>query len=834
MTRWTDPAGASDGGRTDEPSRDDRGDGAAAGRTGSDDTGWDAHGAGEVRVERVGVGLLRTRFEDGLVLACNESAARMLGFESSHELRGRMFPRDHYVDQNDRKRMLEALRRSGSVRDYEARFRRADGSLIWLRVSVEWVREHGWIEGIIEDVTDRKRAEIALRESEERFRAIFETARDYVFVKDRDLRYTHVNPAMAALFGVAPPELVGASDDGLFDAETVERVREADLRVLEGQVEEQVNVSRVRGVEHVFHSVKVPLRDDSGAVVGLCGIARDITELKRAESLERTMGSILRAAVTTSDLHALIGEIRELLGDLIDTTNFFVALYDEPSGCYTFPFYADQYDVVEPDEIEALPKSLTDYVRRAGKPMLVTRDDFLRLQSSGEVELVGTDSVQWLGAPLTVGRRVIGVVAVQSYHDPQLYTANDIELLGYAARTISIAVERTRAEEERRVLGAQTLRSQKMESLGVLAGGVAHEFNNLLQGILGASGLASQMLPRDSAVHQQLAADKAARLTRQMLAYAGKGRFIVEDVDLSVQIEQAARYLAGSLPETAELRLDLAVGLPPIAADATEIRQMVSNLVTNAAEALGPGGGIVRVRTAVEWCGRPLLARAVLGEELKPGDYVVLEVADTGGGMSTETVGRVFDPFFSTKFTGRGLGLAAVLGIVRTNGGAIAIDSELGRGTNVRVLLPIHDAGTGESPASELPAAANDPGRLTVMVVDDDETIRSLTEEMLEQVGFSVVVAADGTEAVERLRRRPEAIDVVLLDLTMPGMSGEETYRELLRVRRTLPVIVASGYSEQDAMDRFRGAKPTQYLQKPYRIGDLKAAIDRARTLQDT
>lgn len=676
---------------------------------------------------------------------------------------------------------------------------------------------------------ERTRAEIALRESEERFRAIFETARDCVFVKDRTLRYTHVNPAMAALFDSTPAALVGVTDDLLFDAETCVRVREVDLRVLQGRIENEVSTSRVHGLEHVFHTVKVPLRDDGGTVVGICGIARDITELTRAEAVERTMTAILRAAVTTSDLRALIAAIREILGGLIDTKNFFVALYDETADRYRFPFFADQFDVTEPDSVEALPKSLTDYVRRIGQPTLVNPDDFATLQASGEVELVGTDSVQWLGAPLTRGTQVIGVVAVQSYDNPELYSERDINLFGYAAGTISIAIDRARVEEERRALGARAFRSQKMESLGVLAGGIAHEFNNLLQGILGASGLASQLLPADSPVHQQIAAietaaDSAARLTRQMLAYAGKGRFIVGDVDLSAEIEQTVRSLAGSLPSSAELCLDLQSDLPPITADASEIRQMVSNLVTNAAEALGEGGGSVLVRTTVEPCDRAMLARSVLGEELPPGSYVVLEVSDSGSGMTPDTVSRIFDPFFSTKFTGRGLGLAAVAGIVRTNGGAILIDSELGRGTKVRVLLPI----CGEPPQLANPAAANHAGTarsLTVLVVDDDDVIRSLTRDMLEQSGFKVICAEDGMAAVERLRADPFRVDAVLLDMTMPKLSGEETYRLMLEVRSDVPVIVASGYSEQDAMDRFRGPRPAGYLQKPYRIADLKVAI---------
>jgi len=779
------------------------------------------------------VGRLRTRLEDGLVLACNDSAARMLGLASSTELRGRLFPRDHYVDPDERRRMVEALQRDGEVRDCEAEFRRADGEVIWLRISVELDRANGWIEGTIEDVTQRKRAEMALRESEERFRAIFETARDCVFVKDRNLRYTHVNPALVALYESTTSSLIGTTDEQLFDAETAARIREVDLRVLQGRVEEDYTSSRLRGVDHAFHTVKVPLRDDSGAVVGICGISRDITEQTRAEAVERTMSAILRASLTASDLRTLIGEIREILSQLIDTTNFFVALYDESIDSYRFPFFADQFDVTDPDEVEALPKSLTDYVRRTGLPLLVNPEDFADLQATGEVELVGTDSVQWLGAPLTRGQEVIGVVAVQSYDDPDLYTERDISLLGYAAGTISIAIDRARVEEERRALAARAFRSEKMESLGVLAGGIAHEFNNLLQGVFGAAGLAAQLLPADSPVHQQIAAiekaaDGAARLTRQMLAYAGKGRVIVGDVNLSAEIESTVRSLAGSLPRSAELCLDLQSDLPPITADAAEIRQMVSNLVINAGEALNEGRGSVLVRTNVEPCDRSVLARAVVGEELAPGPYVALEVSDTGCGMNAETAAKVFDPFFSTKFTGRGLGLAAVAGIVRTNGGAILIDSQVGRGTSVKVLLPVCGEPAQPTPVERV-ALARPAGPVTVMVVDDDEAIRSLTGDMLEQCGFAVVTAEDGVEAIERLREQPSAIDAVILDMTMPRLSGEDTYRGLLEVRRDLPVIVASGYSEQDTIDRFGSPRPAAFLKKPYRMGELKLAIERAR-----
>ena len=272
--------------------------------------------------ENAKIGLLRTQFEDGKVLACNDRAAQLLGFQDRDAMGDDLCLADHYVDPEDRKALLGRLKEHGVVRGYEAPFRRMDGSEVWLRISVEWIEANRWIEGIIEDVTDRKRAEIALRNSEERLRAIFETARDYVFVKDRQLRYTHVNPALAGLFQTTVSNLIGITDEKLFEAEVAARVRRSDERVLAGEIVEESNFSRVNGVEYVFQSVKVPLRDVRGEIVGLCGIARDITELKRAEDVERVMASILEAAVSDVDLRTLIAGIRESLHGLINTANY--------------------------------------------------------------------------------------------------------------------------------------------------------------------------------------------------------------------------------------------------------------------------------------------------------------------------------------------------------------------------------------------------------------------------------------------------------------------------------------------------------------------------------
>lgn len=787
--------------------------------------------------ERAPIGLVRTRFDDGRVVAANPEALRMFGLTDPGALDEGLMADDRYVEPAARLRLRELLLSGEEVRGFEAEFRRfSDGTRFWLRMSATWHREEGYIQTVLEDITDRKQAEQALRESEERFRGIFDAARDCIFVKNLELRYTHVNPAMAQLFECTEADLVGTTDGDLFDAETAAALREVDLGVLAGEVREDVGRSFVGGRgQHVFHTVKVPVRDQDGRVTGLCGIARNVGELKRAEKVERVLGGILLAAATSADLAALISRIRELLATLIDTTNFYVALYEESTARYSFPYYTDEYDELERFEPEPLPHSLTDYVRRTGRAVLLDREGFDELERRGEVRLVGTDSEQWVGAPLVTERGVIGVVAVQSYHDSRLYSKKDAELLAYAAGTISIAVERKRAEEQRRVLEAKVLQIQKMESLGVLAGGIAHEFNNLLQAILGGTGLATRLLPAESPVHRQLeliekAANHAAKLTHQMLAYSGKSGFLLEEFDLTNLVAEMKGLLEASAGDHVDLRFELAQGLPSVEVDAAEIRQVVTSLVSNAVEAIEvEQGGDVVVKTGAVRCTRSFLARTLLGEELPEGTYVALTVTDSGCGMDARTTARIFDPFFSTKFTGRGLGLAAVLGIVRGVRGALRVESAPGKGTSVQVLLPVvfGDTTVEAPPRRSSIAAAHHHEKLTVLVVDDDEVIRSLARQMLLEAGFGVDMAADGEQAVEVFERRGSGIDVVLLDLTMPNLDGRQTFDRLRELRQDVPVIIASGFSEQDAMDRFRGAKPSAYLQKPYRLADLVGVVQR-------
>jgi PAS domain S-box-containing protein len=395
--------------------------------------------------------------------------------------------------------------------------------------------------------------------------------------------------------------------------------------------------------------------------------------------------------------------------------------------------------------------------------------------------------------------------------------------------------ERKRAEQERAALDLKLQQKQKLESLGVLAGGIAHDFNNLLTGILGNANLARLEAPPGSVVTPYLdqiehVCLRAADLCRQMLAYAGKGRFVLEHLDLNRLISDMMHLLQASIAKSAVLKPELGATLPAVRADASQLRQVVMNLVLNASEAIGGKSGVICLTTGVVRVGRDYIRNALLDPDFPEGEYVFLEVSDNGPGMAEEVKAKVFDPFFTTKFTGRGLGLAAVQGIVRVHKGAIKVYSEPGRGTTFKVLLPRVDA-----PPEEVPAAERVPadwrGEGTLLIADDEDTVRAVAARALEAAGFRVVVATNGREAIDQFRADPGTFRLVLLDLTMPHPGGEDVFRELRQLRPDVRVLLMSGYAEQEVMTRFEGKGLAGFLQKPFQLPTLLAKVRQALQL---
>ncbi len=411
-----------------------------------------------------------------------------------------------------------------------------------------------------------------------------------------------------------------------------------------------------------------------------------------------------------------------------------------------------------------------------------------------------------------------------------------VRLLTLASTVQSVLESRSRQYqirdylEERARDEARLRETQKLESVGLLAGGIAHDFNNILTGVLGNATLALDDAPPGSDLASRLAevvtaTERAAQLTKQLLAYAGKGRFVIELLDLSQQVGEISGLVLTSIPRTVQLRLELAEGLPKIEADAAQIQQVVMNLVINGAEAIPEGKtGAVLITTGVQDVDDAYIQTTVPGTDIKQGRYVSLEVHDTGIGITPDIISRIFDPFFTTKFAGRGLGLAAVRGIVQGHSGAMKVYSTPGQGTTFKLLFPA----SGKEEQRRFDSVSKQAGLQgtgTVLVIDDEEIVRRTAQTTLERFGYDVVLAGNGRQGLDAFRRLADRVAVVLLDMTMPVMSGEETFRELRTIQPDIKVILSSGYNEVEAIRHFTGKGLAGFIQKPYSAVRLAEAV---------
>jgi len=409
------------------------------------------------------------------------------------------------------------------------------------------------------------------------------------------------------------------------------------------------------------------------------------------------------------------------------------------------------------------------------------------------------------------GRRINALAHANPLH------GENGRLLGGVNVLVDISGQRW-AERERHRFTARVQHAQKLESLGSLAGGVAHVFNNLMTAVVGYAALALAELPAGSRAHGMVteidaAARRASDLSRQMLAYSGRGRFLSQNLRLDSLLQDMLKLFELFVARRAVLRLEL--NPVSIDGDAAQIRQILWNLVTNAADAMNGQRGVINLRTAIRPVDAAFLASTVSPEGLEPGDYAVLEVEDNGQGMSEETILRIFDPFFTTKLTGRGMGLAAVLAIVKGHRGTIKVTSAPGQGTLMQVLFPCsHEA---RVPAAEIARQSQTwKGEGTILVVDEDEAIRTFTRRILTRAGFQVLEAGDGREGSAAFRKHRDQLAAVALDLTTPFLDGVENLHELLRTHASIPVLHLSSHEEPSHLPGAAG-----FLAKPFAPSDL-------------
>jgi two-component system, cell cycle sensor histidine kinase and response regulator CckA len=398
--------------------------------------------------------------------------------------------------------------------------------------------------------------------------------------------------------------------------------------------------------------------------------------------------------------------------------------------------------------------------------------------------------------------------------------------------------ESKRLEAERQEMERKLLHAQKLESLGVMAGGIAHDFNNLLQVVLGNLDLALDDIPPDSKARNSIlnaikASERSAELSGQMLTYAGSSLYLPKDIYLDDLLNKTKILLQSSISRHVALDFDICKTLPPIKGEADQIQRLICALVVNAAEAIGDNAGAVTLRTGVMGCDEAYLSHSRLEKKPESGRFIFLEVADTGFGMDAMTQHKLFDPFFTTKFWGRGLGMAEVMGIVRGHHGAILVNSELGKGTTIRVLFPAPKEAPApsvqvmESVETQPAVSSGSAGRKTILVLDDEDLVRGLLIRRLEALGYDTISASDGDQGVSVFRERMNEIDLVMLDYKMPKVNGVEAFGELIRIKPDVKVILSSGYTEDVVMENFPGQRPACVLHKPYKMEKLKGELER-------
>jgi len=663
----------------------------------------------------------------------------------------------------------------------ECRFRPPEGDWRWIQLKVAAVTDASQarirLDGVARDVTDRQRAEETLRQEQFLVTTLMENVPDSIYFKDAASRFIRINRNLARLFGLSDPaQAVGKTDFDFFAREHAEAALETEREVMRtGQP--VVNLEEMEtwpdGSSTWVSSTKMPMRNAAGAIVGTFGISRDITERKQAEEALRRSEAEHRGLVE----HAPLGIYRSTPdGRLLAVNRALVGMlgYASPEELLGLSVQDDVYAV--PEERERL---VAEFAGRAE----------------------ARTEAQWKRKDGTLVTVCLNVRLVRD-------SSGRIECFEGLVEDVT----------EQRSLERQFRQAQRLEAVGRLAGGVAHDFNNVLTAITGYSELLLEELPpadpkREDVQEIQAAAQRATALTRQLLAFSRKQVLQTRVLDLNAVVRTLEKMLQRLIGEDVKLEVSLCADLGAVRADPGQLEQVILNLAVNSRDAM-PGGGRLTIETANVDFDQPYVREH---QGASPGRHVMLAVSDTGIGMDAETQSHIFEPFFTTKeqSTGTGLGLATVYGIVKQSGGHVWVYSEPGGGATFKIYLPRVDEPV-EAPGGAVPAQPASRGRETVLVAEDDPSVRRIVTEVLTQKGYRVLQAPDGQAALEMARGEPGEIELLVTDLVMPGMTGRELAEGLARDRRHLRVIYMSGYTDDAVVRHGVLEEGMPYLQKPF------------------
>lgn len=745
---------------------------------------------------------------DARIIEANERYARFLGY-ALDALRGmhlsQFTPADDLVTNTLFYEELIAGQHLSSTTD--TRYVRNDGQIVWGHLTVSLIRnEDGQPQSLLivcEDITNRVSIEAALHESEQRWQFALEGVEDGLWDWDYPTGEVFFSERWHTMLGYVPGEIPGhvSSWAKLVHPDDLPKVMDVLQAHLEGFTPTYVCEHRCRHKNGnwvwILDRGKVVMRNAAGQPLRVVGTHTDMSDRRAAEEALRASEEHFRMLVESAPV-----AIAVIHAGLVRKVNM---------AC------AQMFHYETPDAMHGIP--VLELIAPADLPVMAGR---MRRLAAGEA----VESTY-----VTTGMRCDQQTFPVSVSAVRIADSDGFTSVVFCTDLTA----QSRAESERLDLERQVLEAQKLESLGRMAGAIAHDFNNLLTSVLGQAALIAADLPPDSpyvAAIQEIhaAGQRAATLTAQMLTYSGRGAMSTQRLDLEGVIHDMETLIRSVIPATMTFTLDIPPNLPAINGDSVQIRQAITNLLINAAEAIGNAPGQITLSLRLIEADAALLSTTYPAPHLSPGPYLALTITDTGVGMDMAIRTNMFEPFFSTKFTGRGLGLPAVLGVVRGHGGTIQITSAPGSGTSISLLfpalaaLPVTIGPTFSCVSSEV---AN-PAPATVLVIDDEEGVRAVTTRMLERAGYRVLAAADGPTGLYHYATQQEKIACVLLDLTMPVMSGQQVFQALRERDPAIPVVLMSGYAAEEATSRVGAAGLAGFLAKPFRPADLRDAIARA------
>ena len=733
---------------------------------------------------------------DGTIIDVNPRASRLTGYNVDKLLRMKVFSLHPAEDHPNHRATMKQLLMKGSVAPHgPVDFLRENGKRVPAEVSGSLLTLDGkhLIVEIVRDLSEQKRAEVKMAASEELLRIIVEGTMDlFFFVHNPKGAFTYLSPSVEKITG-HPREYWKSRNTRFLTSNPInEQVKEFVVRAVRDGIPSPAYLCEILhadGRPLLLEINEKPILK-AGRVIGVQGVARDITERKRLEEAILESRDNLNRILDQTPLAVMVCDAR---GNLVDVNEAWMRMFGAPDK----ESVVGRMNVFQSRVIHSA--GLEESIASVYKGQIVDIPSITidpRIAAS-ELSLTGVERTVHLRMfPVTDrNERLVNVVAM-----------------------IEDVTEKRRLEEK-------LIQSQKMESIGLLAGGIAHDFNNILGAILGYASFVKSQIPKEEKIYPHIetierSAQRAAELTSQLLAFARGGKYVVGPMSINDLVTETSELLRGTIEKSIAVETELDPSAPVIEADASQIQQVLMNLCVNARDAM-PVGGRLTIRT--KRLPEPdVFLRTVPDAHLYP--FVRIDIIDTGVGIDKTIRNRIFDPFFTTKGKGKGtgLGLATVYGIVNNHGGMINVESEVNVGTTFSVYIPSVEKAVPMAGAVEARPLG---GRETVLVVDDEENIRMLVRDILEEKGYAVLSAGDGFEAMDVYREHKDGIDLVILDMAMPGMGGRETYEKLVEMNPGVRVILSTGYSKDERARELLARGVKAFVQKPYRIDDLASAV---------